>query len=73
MFIFSNFRHLAAIHPKTGTPLLATIITGVLASFMSLLVGLQILVEMMSIGEWLQSLMCVIYIYIYIFIYIYIY
>ena len=44
-------RFLSNINERTNTPLLATIITGLMSSFMSLLVGLQILVEMMSIGQ----------------------
>ena len=44
-------RFLSEIHPRTNTPLLATLVTGILSSLLSLVVGLQILVEMMSIGE----------------------
>ena len=49
---FFSFRFLGVIHPFTNTPLVATVITGVLSALMSLLVSLQILVEMMSIGEY---------------------
>ena len=49
---FLSFRFLGVIHPFTNTPLVATVLTGVLSALMSLLVSLQILVEMMSIGEY---------------------
>ena len=39
------------MNAKTGTPLLATIVTGVLSALMSLFVGLAVLVELMSIGK----------------------
>ena len=39
------------MNEKTGTPLLATVVTGVLSALMSLFVGLAVLVELMSIGK----------------------
>ncbi|CAD5124924.1 DgyrCDS13168 [Dimorphilus gyrociliatus] len=44
------FNFLSVVNKNTGTPLVATVITGFIASLLSLLVGLQVLVEMMSIG-----------------------
>ena len=44
-------REFAKVNAKTGTPLLATIVTGVLSALMSLFVGLAVLVELMSIGK----------------------
>ena len=39
------------MNERTGTPLLATIVSGVLSATMSLFVGLAVLVELMSIGK----------------------
>lgn len=44
------FKPLAYIHPKTEVPLVATIVSGLLAAFLALIFELQELVEMMSIG-----------------------
>ncbi|XP_013395722.1 probable cationic amino acid transporter [Lingula anatina] len=44
------FEFLERINSRTKTPLLATIVSGVLASFIAMLVGLSTLVQMMSIG-----------------------
>jgi cationic amino acid transporter 14 len=47
----SSSRFLSNINEKTNTPLVATLLTGLISSFMALFVGLKVLVEMMSIGE----------------------
>ncbi|XP_023232299.1 probable cationic amino acid transporter [Centruroides sculpturatus] len=44
------FRSLARVWPVTGTPASATCFLGAATSFVSLIVGLDVLVEMMSIG-----------------------
>ncbi|XP_033223446.1 probable cationic amino acid transporter [Belonocnema kinseyi] len=44
------FRSLSKVWPVTGTPALATLISGVCAAFAALLIKLEVLVEMMSIG-----------------------
>ncbi|CAG4962063.1 unnamed protein product [Parnassius apollo] len=44
------FKQLAAISDKTGSPAFATICGGIAAAFVSLVVQLEVLVEMMSIG-----------------------
>ncbi|XP_075990964.1 solute carrier family 7 member 14 isoform X2 [Anticarsia gemmatalis] len=44
------FRQLASISEKTGTPAFATFCGGVSASIVALLIQLEVLVEMMSIG-----------------------
>ncbi|XP_078617309.1 solute carrier family 7 member 14-like isoform X1 [Branchiostoma floridae x Branchiostoma japonicum] len=44
------FRFLARVHERTKTPVLATVISGFLAATLALLVSLQDLIEMMSIG-----------------------
>ncbi|CAB0002627.1 unnamed protein product [Nesidiocoris tenuis] len=44
------FRSLSQIFPATGTPVLATFICGVAAAIASLIISLDVLVEMMSIG-----------------------
>ncbi|KAF5288408.1 hypothetical protein FQR65_LT12021 [Abscondita terminalis] len=44
------FTFLQRVHPKTKTPLLATIIAGLLAGIMAVVFDLQQLIDMMSIG-----------------------
>ncbi|KAJ4442790.1 hypothetical protein ANN_04383, partial [Periplaneta americana] len=44
------FRFLAKINPRTKTPVLATIISGLLAGIMATIFDLQQLIDMMSIG-----------------------
>ncbi|XP_011499118.1 PREDICTED: probable cationic amino acid transporter [Ceratosolen solmsi marchali] len=44
------FRSLSQIWPLTGTPALATLTSGLCAAFVALLIQLEVLVEMMSIG-----------------------
>lgn len=44
------FRPLAAIHPKTKTPLLATAISGFLSAIMAAMFNLKQLIDMVSIG-----------------------
>ncbi|XP_025836184.1 cationic amino acid transporter 2 isoform X1 [Agrilus planipennis] len=44
------FFSLSKVHPKTQTPLLATIISGIFAGLMSMIFNLDQLVDMMSIG-----------------------
>ncbi|XP_046397348.1 probable cationic amino acid transporter [Ischnura elegans] len=44
------FRILGQVWPLTGTPALATFISGLAAAFAALLIQLEVLVEMMSIG-----------------------
>ncbi|CAG5106323.1 Oidioi.mRNA.OKI2018_I69.chr1.g2789.t2.cds [Oikopleura dioica] len=44
------FHFLSVIFPPTGTPLIATIIAGLFASVLALVVSLRDLIEMMSIG-----------------------
>lgn len=45
------FRSLSQVWPITGTPLLATLTSGLCAAVAALLIQLDVLVEMMSIGE----------------------
>ncbi|XP_046742349.1 probable cationic amino acid transporter [Diprion similis] len=44
------FRTLSQVWPTTGTPALATFVSGICAAFAALLIKLEVLVEMMSIG-----------------------
>ncbi|XP_059476677.1 high affinity cationic amino acid transporter 1 [Neocloeon triangulifer] len=44
------FHNLSRIHPRTKTPLVATISSGILAGLMAMLFDLQQLIDMMSIG-----------------------
>lgn len=44
------FRILKKIHPKTQTPMVATILSGLFAAFMALIFDLHQLIDMMSIG-----------------------
>lgn len=44
-------RSLSHVWPATGTPALATLTSGLCAAFAALLIQLEVLVEMMSIGE----------------------
>ncbi|XP_071446749.1 cationic amino acid transporter 2 [Hetaerina americana] len=44
------FKGLAKVHPKTQTPLIATILAGALAGIMALIFDLQQLIDMLSIG-----------------------
>lgn len=44
------FKKLRTVHPKTQTPVLATILAGLLAATMALLFNLHQLIDMMSIG-----------------------
>ncbi|XP_051162652.1 probable cationic amino acid transporter isoform X1 [Leptopilina boulardi] len=44
------FRSLSQVWPVTGTPALATFTSGICAAFAALLIKLEVLVEMMSIG-----------------------
>lgn len=43
-------RQLATISEKSGTPALATVVGGAAAALVALLIQLEVLVEMMSIG-----------------------
>lgn len=44
-------RTLSQVWPTTGTPVLATFISGLAAAMAALLIQLEVLVEMMSIGK----------------------
>lgn len=44
------FQTLKRIHPKTKTPLLATMLSGLIAAIMAMMFNLQQLIDMMSIG-----------------------
>lgn len=44
------FKSLKQIHPKTHTPFLATILSGIFVGFMAMIFNLKQLVDMMSIG-----------------------
>lgn len=45
------FRIFAQVWPSTGTPALATFVSGLAAAIAALFIRLEILVEMMSIGK----------------------
>lgn len=51
LIFFYYFRFLSAIFPLTGTPLIATLVSGIAAAIAALFLNLQVLVEMMSIGK----------------------
>ncbi|KAK9306851.1 hypothetical protein QLX08_002723 [Tetragonisca angustula] len=44
------FKQLAIVHPKTMTPILGTVVAGLLTGVMTLIFNLQQLIDMMSIG-----------------------
>lgn len=44
------FKQLAIVHPKTMTPILGTVVSGLLTGVMTLIFNLQQLIDMMSIG-----------------------
>ncbi|XP_069603398.1 cationic amino acid transporter 3 [Ranitomeya imitator] len=44
------FRFLASVNKKTKTPLIATIVSGIVSAIMAFLFDLEVLVELMSIG-----------------------
>lgn len=44
------FKSLKRVHPKTQTPLIATLLSGLVAAIMALIFNLQQLIDMMSIG-----------------------
>lgn len=44
------FKQLASVHPKTMTPIIGTVVSGLLTGFMTLIFDLQQLIDMMSIG-----------------------
>lgn len=44
------FRVFSQVWPSTGTPVLATFVSGLTAAVAVLFVGLELLVQMMSIG-----------------------
>ncbi|XP_073252791.1 cationic amino acid transporter 2-like isoform X3 [Porites lutea] len=44
------FKFLAKVHPKTEIPVIGTVLSGSLAAFLALILDLEALVEMMSIG-----------------------
>lgn len=50
---FSAIRSLSVVLPITGTPVLATLVSGIFAALASLILNLEILVEMMSIGKYI--------------------
>lgn len=52
MFHIFYIRSLSQVWPVTETPALATLISGVCAAFAALLIKLEVLVEMMSIGRY---------------------
>lgn len=60
MNIKRRCRALGVISEKTGTPTLATLGGGFCAAVVSLVIQLEVLVEMMSIGKWL-TIICLDY------------
>lgn len=51
LILMRIFRIFAQVWPSTGTPALATFISGLAAAVAALFIRLEILVEMMSIGK----------------------
>lgn len=49
-------RSLSQVWPATGTPAIATLTSGMAAAFAALLIQLEVLVEMMSIGKTLSRI-----------------
>lgn len=49
--VLCSFRWLAEVWPLTGTPAVATCLFGLAVAIAALLIGLDVLVEMMSIGN----------------------
>lgn len=50
--IMAIYRSLSQILPMTGTPVVATVISGVASAIAALIINLDTLIEMMSIGEY---------------------
>jgi cationic amino acid transporter 14 len=50
---FLYFRSLSQIFPLTGTPVVATVLSGVASAVAALVINLDTLIEMMSIGKYL--------------------
>ena len=51
------FRFLATIHPRTQTPVIATVIGGVITGLLAMLMDLKMLIDMMSIGTLMAYMM----------------
>jgi len=49
--ILLHYRWLAEVWTLTGTPAIATVVLGIMAAFAALIIRLEVLVEMMSIGK----------------------